>query len=134
MATKITTPFGAAATVPGDFVAGRPHRPLGSSAPFGSSAPVPALSGAGRPLPLISRLAALTLWLDRRSATFTRIAGFAATRRSVIRVHALIVSLALGVVSLFQAPCLSVASFITAAYLTYRINKTPKSENSNEEE
>ena len=121
MATKITTPFGAAATVPGDFVAGRPRRPLGSSAPvLGDFV-------AGLPHRLAPRLAAVTAWLDRRSATFTRIAGFAVTRRSVIRVHALIVSLALGVVSLFQAPCLSVASFITAAWLTYRINKTPES-------
>ena len=121
MATKITTPFGAADTVPGDFVAGRHHRPLGSSAPvLGDFV-------AGLPHRLAPRLAALTLWLDRRSATFTRIAGFAVTRRSVIRVHALIVSLALGVVSLFQAPYLSVASFITTAWLTYRINKTPES-------
>ncbi|MGN0089412.1 MAG: hypothetical protein ACI36Z_00425 [Alloprevotella sp.] len=100
-----------------------------------STTTYPDLHPLQRPTPIyhdLHPLQALSLWLDRRSATFTRIAGFAVSRRSVIRVHALIVSLAIGVVSLFQAPYLSLASFITAAWLTYRINKTPKSENNNE--
>ena len=101
---------GAAATVPGSFAAGQEP----------TFADVVAT--------LRSHKASIDQWLDQKSFTFTRIAGETVTRRTVIRIHALMLSLAVTVLCLNDAPWHSIASAITASWLTWRINQTPKAE------
>lgn len=110
MKSQSVNPQGAAATVTGSFAAGQE----------------PTLADVVATLR--SHKATIDRWLDQKSFTFTRIAGETVTRRTVIRIHALMLSLAVTMICINDAPWHSIASAITASWLTWRINQTPKAE------
>ena len=104
---------GAAATVPGSFVAGQE----------------PTLADVVATLR--SHKATIDRWLDQKSLTFTQISGEVVSRRTVLRIHLLLLSLIALVLCLNDAPWPSIAAALTAAWLTYRINQKPQAERDN---
>lgn len=61
-------------------------------------------------------------WLDSVSPSFSKISEMTVTRRQVLYVNALLVSLIVLVVCLQQAPVVSVIAAVVAIWLTAAIN------------
>ena len=113
MKSQSVNPQGAAATVPGSFAAGQEP----------TFADVVAT--------LRSHKASIDRWLDQKSLTYTQISGEVVSRRTVLRIHLLLLSLIALVLCLNDAPWPSIAAALTAAWLTYRINQKPQAERDN---
>lgn len=113
MKSQSVNPQGAAATVTGSFAAGQE----------------PTLADVVATLR--SHKATIDRWLDQKSLTFTQISGEVVSRRTVLRIHLLLLSLIALVLCLNDAPWHSIASAITASWLTWRLKQTPKAERDN---
>lgn len=61
-------------------------------------------------------------WLDRRSAFYTRVAGFEVTNRTVCRINGITVAMLTGVVAVEQAPVATLAMMAVTWWLTRRLN------------
>lgn len=61
-------------------------------------------------------------WLDRRSAFYTRVAGFEVTNRTVCRINGITLSMMVGVVAVEQAPVATLAMMAVTWWLTKRLN------------
>ena len=71
---------------------------------------------------LIARYERVNRWLDSVSPSFSKISDMTVTRRQVLYVYALLVSLIVLVVCLQQAPVVSVIAAVVAIWLTAAIN------------
>ena len=71
---------------------------------------------------LIARYERVNRWLDSVSPSFSKISEMTVTRRQVLYVNALLVSLIVLVVCLQQAPVVSVIAAVVAIWLTVLIN------------
>lgn len=71
---------------------------------------------------LIARYQRVNRWLDSVSPSFSKISEMTVTRRQVLYVNALLVSLIILVVCLQQAPVISGIAAVTAIWLTALIN------------
>ncbi len=69
----------------------------------------------------------VNLWLDARSAFYSRIAEFEVTRRVAIRIG-IVLPLAMGmtVACVEQAPIVSLTAMIVSGWIVYRLNKSEK--------
>ena len=72
---------------------------------------------------LIARYERVNRWLDSVSPSFSKISEMTVTRRQVLYVYALLVSLIVLVVCLKQAPVVSVIAAAVAIWLTAAINQ-----------
>lgn len=61
-------------------------------------------------------------WLDRRSAFYTKVAGFEVTNRTVCRINGITLSMMVGVVAVEQAPVATLAMMAVTWWLTRRLN------------
>lgn len=75
---------------------------------------------------VINHLAAISRWLDRKSEFYSRIAGFAVTRRTVIRVNAVTACVVIGALVVEAAPVASLLSAACAAWMVRRLNKNER--------
>ena len=71
---------------------------------------------------LIAKYERVNRWLDSVSPSFSKISEMTVTRRQVLYVYALLVSLVILVVCLQQAPVVSVIAAVVAICLTAAIN------------
>lgn len=71
---------------------------------------------------LIARYERVNRWLDSVSPSFSKISEMTVTRRQVLYVYALLVSLVILVVCLQQAPVVSGIAAVVAIWLTAAIN------------
>lgn len=71
---------------------------------------------------LIAKYQRANRWLDSVSPSFSKISDMTVTRRQVLYVNALLVSLIVLVVCLLQAPVVSVIAAVAAICLTAAIN------------
>ena len=71
---------------------------------------------------LIAKFQRANAWLDSVSPSFSAIAGMTVTRRVVLYVNAILVSLIILVVCLQQAPVVSGIAAVAAIWLTAAIN------------
>lgn len=71
---------------------------------------------------LIAKVHRVNRWLDSVSPSFSKISEMTVTRRQVLYVNALLVSLIVLVVCLQQAPVVSVIAAVAAICLTAAIN------------
>ena len=69
----------------------------------------------------------VNLWLDAKSAFYSRIAEFEVTRRVAIRIG-IVLPLAMGmtVACVEQAPIVSLTAMIVSGWIVYRLNKDEK--------
>lgn len=69
----------------------------------------------------------INLWLDTKSAFYSRIAEFEVTRRVAIRIG-IVLPLAMGmtVACVEQAPLVSIAAMCVSGWIVYRLNKGEK--------
>ena len=69
----------------------------------------------------------VNLWLDAKSAFYSRIAEFEVTRRVAIRIG-IVLPLAMGmtVACVEQAPIVSLTAMIVSGWIVYRLNKSEK--------
>ncbi len=65
----------------------------------------------------------VNLWLDAKSEFYSRIAEFAVTRRTALRVNLVTLAVLMAAIAVEQAPLWSVVSTAVASWLTYRINR-----------
>ena len=72
------------------------------------------------------KIKSLNLWLDSKSAFYSRICEFSVTRRLVIRVNLVSLCVIVAAVVIEQQPITSVVSTLCAGYLVYRMNKSEK--------
>ena len=72
---------------------------------------------------LIAKYNRVNTWLDSVSPSFSKISEMTVTRRQVICVYSLLVSLIILVVCLKQAPVVSVIAAVVAICLTLLINQ-----------
>ena len=72
---------------------------------------------------LIARYERVNRWLDSVSPSFSKISEMTVTRRQVLYVYALLVSLIILVVCLQQAPVISGIAAVVAICLTAAINQ-----------
>ena len=61
-------------------------------------------------------------WLDRRSAFYTRVAGFEVTNRTVCRINGITVTMLTGAIAVEQAPVATLAMMAVTWWLTRRLN------------
>lgn len=61
-------------------------------------------------------------WLDRRSAFYTRVAGFEVTNRTVCRINGITVAMLTGAIAVEQAPVATLAMMAVTWWLTRRLN------------
>lgn len=84
-----------------------------------------------RPVSLRERMRStgrvINLWLDTKSAFYSRIAEFEVTRRVAIRIG-IVLPLAMGmtVACVEQAPLVSIAAMCVSGWIVYRLNKGEK--------
>ena len=82
---------------------------------------------------VINHLTAISRWLDRKSEFYSRIAGFAVTRRTVIRVNAVTACVVIGALVVEAAPVASLLSAACAAWMVRRLNKNERKNETAEE-
>ena len=69
----------------------------------------------------------VNLWLDARSAFYSRIAEFEVTRRVAIRIGVVFpLSMVVAVACVEQAPIVSITAMIVSGWIVYRLNKSEK--------
>lgn len=68
----------------------------------------------------------INTWLDNKSGFYSRVAGFAVTRRAAIRVNLVTLAVIVGAAAVEQAPLASLAAASAAAWLSRRLNKDDK--------
>ena len=73
---------------------------------------------------LAERKSGVNEWLDGRSKDFSRLAGFAVTRRTVIRVNAIAVLAGLAALCVEGVPLAAMAAAVCAAAQVYRLNRS----------
>ena len=69
----------------------------------------------------------VNLWLDARSAFYSRIAEFEVTRRVAIRIGVVFpLAMAVGAVCVEQNPLVSITAMGVSGWIVYRLNKSEK--------
>ena len=69
----------------------------------------------------------VNLWLDSRSAFYSRIAEFEVTRRAAIRIGIVLpMAIVVAVACVEQAPLVSITAMIVSGWIVYRLNKSEK--------
>ena len=77
---------------------------------------------------VVNQLAAINSWLDSKSDFYSRIADFAVTNRTVVRINAVTACVIIGALVVETAPVASVLSAACAAWMVKRLNKSEKQE------
>ena len=72
---------------------------------------------------LAERKSRVNEWLDGQSKYFSRLAGFAVTRRTVIRVNAIAALAGLAALCVEGAPLAAAVSAVCAAAQAYKLNR-----------
>uniref|UniRef100_A0AB33JKX1 Tat pathway signal protein n=1 Tax=Prevotella sp. GTC17262 TaxID=3236797 RepID=A0AB33JKX1_9BACT len=78
------------------------------------------------------KIKSINLWLDTKSEFYSRIAEFPVTRRLALHVNLVSLCLMIGAIAIEQHPIVATLSAAYAAWLVYRINKTDKKGEKNE--
>lgn len=65
-------------------------------------------------------------WMDKKSEFYSRICEFSVTRRLVIRMNVLAMSILTGIICAEQLPVITVACLAVASLLVYQLNKEEK--------
>ncbi len=78
---------------------------------------------------VIKHLAAISRWLDRKNAFYSRIAEFEVTNRTVVRINAVTACVIIGALVIEAAPVASLLSAACAAWTVRRLNKSEMKEN-----
>ena len=76
---------------------------------------------------VMNQVAAINGWLDRKSEFYSRIADFAVTNRTVVRVNAVTACVIVGALVIEAAPVASLLSAACAAWMVRRLNRSEKS-------
>lgn len=72
----------------------------------------------------------VNLWLDAKSAIYSRICEFSVTRRLVIRINLVSLCLMGAAIAIEQQPLFSTIAIACAGWIVYRINQTDKNQQS----